>query len=79
MFHRIERPKRLYDTSLLVCVSSYAACIHHMIKVGQSRMHAPYMAAHLVISLPKLPYIHRVYMVLANPTYDGCGVRISQI
>jgi len=24
----------------------------------------------LVISLPKIPYIHRIYMVLANPIYD---------
>ena len=27
------------------------------------------MTVHLVISLPKMPYIHRVYMVLANPNY----------
>jgi len=27
-----------------------------------------YMTVYLVISLPKIPYIHRIYMVLANPT-----------
>jgi hypothetical protein len=27
------------------------------------------MTVYLVISLPKKPYIHRIYMVLANPTY----------
>ena len=25
------------------------------------------MTVHLVIPLPKIPYIHRIYMVLANP------------
>jgi hypothetical protein len=29
-------------------------------------MYAPYMTVYLLISLPKIPYIHR-YMVLANP------------
>jgi len=29
------------------------------------------MTVYLVISLPKIPYIHRIYMVLANPTYYG--------
>jgi len=27
------------------------------------------MTVYLVISLPKIPYIHRIYMVLANPIY----------
>ena len=27
------------------------------------------MTVYLMISLPKIPYIHRIYMVLANPTY----------
>ena len=30
-------------------------------------MYTPYMTVHLVISLPKIPYIHRIFMVLANP------------
>jgi len=25
------------------------------------------MTVYLVLSLPKIPYIHRIYMVLANP------------
>ena len=37
-------------------------------RVGQNRMYTPYMTVYLVISLPKLPYIHRIYMVLANPS-----------
>jgi hypothetical protein len=27
------------------------------------------MTVYLVISLPKIPYMHRIYMVLANPTH----------
>jgi hypothetical protein len=27
------------------------------------------MIVYLVISLPKIPYMHCIYMVLANPTY----------
>ena len=28
------------------------------------------MTVYLVISLPKIPYIHRIYMVFANPTNE---------
>jgi hypothetical protein len=28
------------------------------------------MTVYLVISLPKIPYVNRIYMVLANPTHD---------
>ena len=38
-------------------------------RVGQNRIYTPYMNVYLVISLPKIPYIHRIYMVLANPKY----------
>jgi hypothetical protein len=37
-----------------------------MCRVGQNRIYAPYMTVYLVISLPKIPYMHRIYMVLAN-------------
>jgi len=43
-------------------------------RVGQNRIFTPYMTVYLVISLPKIPYIHRIYMVLANPTHT---VRMS--
>jgi len=29
------------------------------------------MTVYLVISLPKIPCIHRIYMVLANPIYTS--------
>ena len=32
------------------------------------------MSVYLVISLPKIPYIHRIYMVLANPINNTYGV-----
>jgi hypothetical protein len=50
-------------------------------RVGQNRIYTPYMTACMVISLPKIPYVHRthvkingsgppyVYMVLANPEH----------
>jgi len=39
----------------------------HMCRVGQNRIYTVY----LVISKPKIPYVHRIYMVLANPTHVG--------
>jgi len=41
----------------------------HMTRVGQNRTRSPYMTVYLMIFLPKIPYIHRIYMVLANPTH----------
>jgi hypothetical protein len=35
-------------------------------RVGQNRIHKPYKTVYLVISLSKIPYIHLIYMVLAN-------------
>jgi negative regulator of sigma E activity len=38
-------------------------------RVGQNRIYTPYMAVYLVIPLPKIPYMHRIYMVLTNSIY----------
>jgi hypothetical protein len=38
-------------------------------RFGQNHVYAPYMTVYLVVSLPKTPYIHHIYRVLANPTY----------
>ena len=38
-------------------------------RVGQNRIYTYIYAVYLVISLPKIPYINRIYMVLANPIY----------
>jgi len=40
-----------------------------MHRVGQNRIYTPYMTVYLVVSLPKIPYLHRIYMVLANLSY----------
>ena len=32
------------------------------IRVGQNRIYTPYMTVCMVISLPKTPYIHRMYL-----------------
>ena len=49
--------------SLLTPIRSHRC---EMRRVGQNRTYAPYMTVYLVISVPKIPYIHRVYMVLAS-------------
>jgi len=41
-----------------------------MSRVGQNRMYTPYMTVYMVNSLPKIPYTHRICMVMANPTYE---------
>jgi hypothetical protein len=43
----------------------------HACRIGQNRtfMYIPYMTVCLVLSLPKLLHIQRMYMGLANPTY----------
>jgi len=46
--------------------------IYYIYMVGQNRVHAPYMTVYLVIPLPNIPYIHHIYMVMANPTYLIC-------
>jgi hypothetical protein len=33
-------------------------------RVGQSRIYAPHMTDYLVISLPKIPCIHRIYIYI---------------
>ena len=35
-----------------------------MIRVGQNRIYTPYMTVCMVISLPKIPYIHRIYLLM---------------
>jgi len=49
-----------------------------MCRVGQNRIYTPYIIVYLVVSLPKIPYIHRIYMVLVNPNNVVC-VRARQL
>jgi hypothetical protein len=52
-----------------------------LIRVGQNRMYVPYMTVYLVISLPEIPYTHRIniYVVLANPTYIVSSIHNSNL
>jgi hypothetical protein len=43
-------------------------------RVGQIRKYTPYMTVYLAISLPEIPYVHHIYMVLANPKYLQTGL-----
>jgi len=63
---------RIYTPCMTVhLVTSPKSTVYtpHIGKVGQNRIYTPYMTEYLVISQPKIPYKHRIYMVLANPTY----------
>ena len=53
------------------CLQRYHACLQ-IYRVGQNCLYTPYMTVYLMISLSKIPYIHRIYMVLANPTNISC-------
>jgi hypothetical protein len=48
----------------------HGSCL--VFRVGQNRIYTLYMTVYLVIPLPKILYIHRIYMVLANPTSILC-------
>ena len=37
-------------------------CVIPLCRVGQHRISALYMTVYMVISLPKIPYIHRIYL-----------------
>jgi len=49
----------------------------HIHRVGQNHIYTPYMTVYLMISLPNIPYIHGIYMVLANPTHTPQPCAIS--
>jgi len=57
-----------YIPGTYICIYSFVICIR-ISRVGQNHIYTPFMTVYLMISLPKIPYIHRIYMVLANPTY----------
>jgi len=56
---------------VFVCVIVRACtcvCVY-MCRVGQNCIYTPYMTVYFVISLPEVPYMYPMYMVLANPMY----------
>jgi hypothetical protein len=64
----------LLDLCIALCIS-----VHAMFKVGQNRIYTPYMTVYMVNSLPKIPYTHRMYMVLANPSHILVVVVIDSV
>jgi len=48
-----------------------------MSRVGQNRIYTPYMTVYLMISLTKIPYIHRIYGSGQPYTWASCCI-ISQ-
>ena len=38
-------------------------------RIGQNRIYTYIYTVYLVISKPRIPYVHRIYMVQANPNY----------
>jgi hypothetical protein len=42
----------------------YPPTVSLTVRVGQNRIYTPYMTVYLVVFLPKIPYIYRIYKVL---------------
>jgi len=52
---------------------THSCCIHtYIFRVGQNRMHTPYMTEYLVFPLPQVQYIHGIYKGLARTVYIRC-------
>ena len=64
---KVQKKMQVFRSSKLRTLPSKVSS--RMFRVGQNRIYTPYMTVYFVISLPRIPYIHRIYMVLANPTY----------
>jgi hypothetical protein len=54
------------STSSYVLAGKEHAVYRYIHRVGQIHIYTPYITVYLVISLPKTPYMHRIYTVLAN-------------
>jgi len=74
--HNTHLSRSCNSNSPPACASAHNSCRYVrmcryivMSRVGQNCMSTPYMTVYLVISLPNQPYTHRIYMVLANPSY----------
>jgi len=55
------------DTGTLSAACSKAILPIHKSRAGQNRIHTPYLTVNLMVSMPKLPCIHRINEVLAKP------------
>jgi len=48
-------------------------------RVGQNRLYTYIYTVYLMISLPKIPYVHRIYMVLANLRHSRVVLLLNPI
>ena len=62
--------KSLFGDELSGASMFMVAHCTHICRVGQNRIYTLYMTVYMVNSLPKIPYTHRIYMVLANLTQE---------
>jgi len=49
-----------------MCIHIYIFAVYD---VYVTYIYTPYMTVYVMNSLPKIPYMHRIYMVLAIPTH----------
>ena len=62
MSRPIEKGTPGNDTRIHTRTHAHTHTHSHIHRVGQNRIYTPYMTVYLMISLPKVPYIHRIYM-----------------
>jgi len=67
-----KKTKKKFMQGLVLATAQRCRGLNNMSRINQNRIYAPYMIVYLVISLPKLPYINRIYLVLANPKHELC-------
>jgi hypothetical protein len=69
--------------TLLICIAESLSKQNKRLppdvtRVGQNRIYTPYMTVCMVISLPKILYIHRIYRVGQNRIYTPYMTRVGQ-
>jgi hypothetical protein len=66
LLHSFDSPSLTALLHMHLCVPSYTAAwtLHLTHRVGQNRIYTPYMTVCMVISLPKIPYIHRIHLYM---------------
>ena len=58
---------KIWKYSVCILFMFTGVYVDKICRVGQNRKYTLYMTVYLVDSLQKIPYMHRIYMVLANP------------
>jgi type II secretory pathway component PulM len=69
--HCRERKERRKERTLKNAAGSNDNSPRQKVGLARTVYITVYVLFFWVISLPKIPYIHRIYMVLTNPIFDG--------